>query len=496
MIPVRGLRTTCVSSNTWRRNSRSCQSSAMRGSVPAAWSRARARLGPSFALTSRLSPPEPTGCTTANAAASGWKSVSARSSARTAEVAGIARTPEPRRARVVAHHCVTSAADRSWAVFPAGSPGEYDLPRELTLVLARGEGATVWDTDGRAFTDFTMGWGSVILGHAHPAIVEAVRRRAALGSNFAYVTDASLELAEELARAVPCAERLRFCASGTEATAYAARLARAYTGRSRVLKFEGAYHGANEVGTVSLFPRRLLAFPQGEPTSAGVPASAVDDVLVAPYNDLAQDHGDPRGPSRRRRRHHRRAAPSLHAAPARVPRGPARAHGRARRALDLRRDRDGIPPRVRRRAGVLRRAAGPGDLRQGARRRLSDRRRGGPGRRARPRARRSARPGSLRVVRIEHRGQSGLRRGGGRHPGRAAARGHVSAPLRARRVAARRARRGAEAGRRHRRRFRATVRSRRSCSPITRSSTTGPRSTPTGHAPAPSCWASSGAASS
>jgi glutamate-1-semialdehyde 2,1-aminomutase len=182
---------------------------------------------------------------------------------------------------------VTSAADRSWAIFPAGSPGEYNLPRELTIVLARGDGATVWDTDGRAFTDFTMGWGSVILGHAHPAVVEAVRRRAALGSNFAYVSDASLELAEELARAVPCAERLRFCASGTEAAAYAVRLARAFTGRARVLKFEGAYHGANEIGTISLFPRRLLEFPRGEPTSAGLPAGAVDDVMVAPYNDLA-----------------------------------------------------------------------------------------------------------------------------------------------------------------------------------------------------------------
>jgi glutamate-1-semialdehyde 2,1-aminomutase len=129
---------------------------------------------------------------------------------------------------------VPSNAERAWALFPAGSPGEYNLPRELTLVLARGEGATVWDTDGRAFSDFTMGWGSVILGHAHPAIVEAVRRRAALGSNFAYVTEASLELAEELARAVPCAERLRFCASGTEATAYALRLARSRAmGRSR-----------------------------------------------------------------------------------------------------------------------------------------------------------------------------------------------------------------------------------------------------------------------
>jgi glutamate-1-semialdehyde 2,1-aminomutase len=181
---------------------------------------------------------------------------------------------------------VSTASDRAWALFPAGSPGEYNLPRELTVVLARGEGARVWDTEGRAFTDFTMGWGSVLLGHAHPAIVEAVRRRAGLGSNFAYLTDASLELAEAIARAVPCAERLRFCASGTEATAYAVRLARAHAGRPRVLKFEGAYHGANEVGTVSLFPQRRLAFPQGEPTSAGVPASAVADVLVAPYNDL------------------------------------------------------------------------------------------------------------------------------------------------------------------------------------------------------------------
>ena len=181
---------------------------------------------------------------------------------------------------------MSSPSDRAWALFPAGSPGEYNLPRELTVVLARGQGATVWDTDGRAFTDFTMGWGSVILGHAHPAIVEAVRRRAALGSNFAYLTDASLELAEELAHAVPCAERMRFCASGTEATAYAARLARAASGRPRILKFEGAYHGANEVGTVSLFPRRLLAFPEGEPTSAGIPAGSVAEVLVAPYNDL------------------------------------------------------------------------------------------------------------------------------------------------------------------------------------------------------------------
>jgi len=176
--------------------------------------------------------------------------------------------------------------ERSRAVFPGGSLGEYNLPPDLTTALARGEGVTVWDVEGRPFTDFTMGWGSVLLGHAHPAVVEAVRRQAALGSNFAYVSEPALELAEELVRAVPCAERVRFCASGTEATAYAVRLARASTGRAKVLKFEGAYHGGNEIGTVSLFPTRLLDFPRGEPTSAGLTPAAVAEILVAPYNDL------------------------------------------------------------------------------------------------------------------------------------------------------------------------------------------------------------------
>ncbi|MDR7522115.1 MAG: aspartate aminotransferase family protein [Armatimonadota bacterium] len=177
-------------------------------------------------------------------------------------------------------------AERALAVFPAGSPGEYDLPPDLVTVLVRGEEAAVWDSQGRRFTDFTMGWGSVLLGHAHPAVVEAVRTRMGLGSNFAYITEPSLELAEELVRAVACAERVRFCASGTEATAYAVRLARAHTGRPKVLKFEGAYHGANEVGTVSLFPRRLLDFPRAEPTSAGLPPAVIENILVAPYNDL------------------------------------------------------------------------------------------------------------------------------------------------------------------------------------------------------------------
>src|SRR5262245_22325572 len=99
-----------------------------------------------------------------------------------------------------------SPSERSLAVFPGGSLGEYDLPSDLAIVLARGEGAHVWDVDDRFFTDFTMGWGSVLLGHAHPTVADAVARQIGQGANFAYVTEPALRLAEELTRAVACAE--------------------------------------------------------------------------------------------------------------------------------------------------------------------------------------------------------------------------------------------------------------------------------------------------
>lgn len=175
---------------------------------------------------------------------------------------------------------------RSWKVFPGGSLGEYNLPRELSIVLARGQGSRVYDTMGHELIDFTMGWGSAILGHAHPKIVQAVERQVRQGSNFSYVSEPALELAEELVRAVPCAEKVRFCASGTEATMYAVRFARAFTKRDKIIKFEGAYHGGNEFGAISLFPQELLDFPKPNPTSAGVTGGTCGEVLVAPYNDL------------------------------------------------------------------------------------------------------------------------------------------------------------------------------------------------------------------
>ncbi|MDD9876251.1 MAG: aminotransferase class III-fold pyridoxal phosphate-dependent enzyme [Magnetovibrio sp.] len=175
--------------------------------------------------------------------------------------------------------------NRAVEVFPAGiSNGEYGLPEDRIVVMERGEGCRLWDTAGKEYLDFSMAWGSCLVGHARPEVVDAVRAQAGRGSNFAYLNTHVLALAEEIQRISPAAERLRFCASGTEATMYCQRLARAFTGKPKILKFEGAYHGANEAGVTSLFPTRMPAFPEPELTSAGTPAMS-DYLLVAPYND-------------------------------------------------------------------------------------------------------------------------------------------------------------------------------------------------------------------
>ena len=190
------------------------------------------------------------------------------------------------------------AAGRAQRVFPAGSNGEFDLPPELAIVVAGGDGCRLTAADGSSFVDFSMGWGSALVGHGRPEIAAAVTAQAARGANFAYVNEASLALAEEIVRLAPAVEQIRFCASGTEATMYCQRLARAFTGRPLILKFEGAYHGANEIGVTSLFPHKLLPFPTPDPSSDGIEGAVAGQVLVAPFNDLATteaiaaDHAD------------------------------------------------------------------------------------------------------------------------------------------------------------------------------------------------------------
>ena len=175
---------------------------------------------------------------------------------------------------------------RSFKVFPGGSLGEFNLPREFSTVLSHGKGSKAYDVSGREYIDYSIGFGAVILGHAHPKIAEAVKRQVEKASSFCYVTEQALELAEEVCRQIPCAEKIRFVASGTEATMYAIKLAKAYTGRNKILKFEGSYHGAHDYGVMSLFPQKLLDFPLAEPSSAGISQVISQEVLIAPFNDL------------------------------------------------------------------------------------------------------------------------------------------------------------------------------------------------------------------
>ncbi|MFQ6022100.1 MAG: aspartate aminotransferase family protein [Acidiferrobacterales bacterium] len=160
------------------------------------------------------------------------------------------------------------------------------MPKEMAVVITHGKGSKAYDDKGREYIDYLMGSGAVLLGHAHPKLTKAVRNQLDKGSTFFCINPAAILLAQELVKAIPCAEKLRFTGSGSEAILYAIRLAKAYSGREKILKFEGAYHGSSDYGVMSLSPKQLLDFPLAEPTSAGICRGIREEVLIAPFNDL------------------------------------------------------------------------------------------------------------------------------------------------------------------------------------------------------------------
>ena len=171
---------------------------------------------------------------------------------------------------------------------PGAGLGSYSLAKDIRLIYSHGEGSRMWDVDGKEYIDYVGGAGALILGHSHPAVVKASQDQMAKGAHmFGSLNDVAIRLAERLVKDIPCAEKMAYATTGSEATAYAMRLARAYTGREKILKFEGAYHGNHDYAIVSTFPKETGHYPEGVADSYGQPRGTTASMLVAPYNDLA-----------------------------------------------------------------------------------------------------------------------------------------------------------------------------------------------------------------
>ncbi len=189
----------------------------------------------------------------------------------------------------------SSTASRNAALFERAQkliPGGVNSPvRAFKAVggtprfIQRAQGAYFWDADGQRYIDYIGSWGPMILGHGHPAVIEAVQKAVLEGFSYGAPTEREVEMAEEIVKLVPSIEMVRLVSSGTEATMSVIRLARGATGRNKIVKFEGCYHGHSDALLVKA-GSGLATF--GSPTSAGVPAEVVKDTLVLEYNHIAQ----------------------------------------------------------------------------------------------------------------------------------------------------------------------------------------------------------------
>jgi len=178
---------------------------------------------------------------------------------------------------------------RARKVFPGGdtrASAHYD---PYPLVMEKGRGCHLYDVDGHEIIDFMNNFTSLIHGHAHPAVVGAVSEQVAFGTAYAAPSLNQIELAELIADRIPSVEQLRFCSSGSEATLMAIRCARAHTGKEKIMKMEGGYHGSYELAEVSLVPypesRGALDHPSSLPVDKSIPNSVLEDTVICPYNE-------------------------------------------------------------------------------------------------------------------------------------------------------------------------------------------------------------------
>ena len=173
--------------------------------------------------------------------------------------------------------------------FPGGDTRSSAYYTPYPAFMARGEGCLLWDADGHEYVDFMNNFTSLIHGHAHPPTVAAVTEQIARGSAYAAPSESQLELARLLCERVPSIDELRFCSSGTEATSMCVRAARACTGKPKVMKIEGGYHGSHEIGEMSLVPLPGKSGPPDEPVTLApdrsINGSEILDVITIPFND-------------------------------------------------------------------------------------------------------------------------------------------------------------------------------------------------------------------
>ena len=196
----------------------------------------------------------------------------------------------------MAGEAVASRAQALYAEASRHLPGGLSAAARFHPVLgrpfyaARGHGSRVIDIDGAEFIDMNMAFGAALLGHGHPAIVDAVRTALDLGVLCAFETEYQADVAARISEMVPCAELVRFTNTGTETVWHAIRTARAFTGRQKIVKFEGHFHGYSDVVGFSMWPPVSVAGPASAPAvipeSAGMPPAATGDVIVLPWNDL------------------------------------------------------------------------------------------------------------------------------------------------------------------------------------------------------------------
>jgi glutamate-1-semialdehyde 2,1-aminomutase len=190
--------------------------------------------------------------------------------------------------------------DRALASLPGGNSRTTVFMKPYPIYAARGEGCRVWDVDGNQYIDCINNFTSLIHGHAHPSLIEAATRQLALGSAFGLPTESEIDLAELLASRLPSVDQVRFTNSGTEAVMMALKAARAFTGRPKIAKCEGAYHGTYDYAEVSLDPAPE-AWGRNAPVSVayarGTPDNVLADVVTIPFNDveaavsLIREHG-------------------------------------------------------------------------------------------------------------------------------------------------------------------------------------------------------------